>query len=280
MADPTLLNVEKLSVRFPSDRGPVEVVHSISFAMGAEKLGLVGESGSGKSMTARALIGLVAKPGRVTADRLTLDGEDLTALTPRQWKHWRGSKIGLVLQDPKFALDPVMSIGRQVEEPLKLHTTAKKAERRERALAMLEAVGLPDPLRAYHSYPHQLSGGMGQRVMLAATLIAEPRLLIADEPTSALDRDLRDQVLDLMLKLVDERQMGLILISHDLDQVARFCDRALVMYRGDIVDRLPAAELANSEHPYTKTLWACRPSPETFGTLLPTLDRVSLGAGA
>ena len=153
-----------------------------------------------------------------------------------------------------------------------------RAERRERALAMLENVGLENPREVYGLYPGELSGGMGQRVMIASMLIAGPRLLIADEPTSALDRDLRDQVLALLAKLVEEQRMGLLLISHDLQQVSRFADRALVMYRGKIVDEQPAAKIASSTHPYTHTLWSCRPSPATHGTKLPTLRREAVEA--
>ena len=159
---------------------------------------------------------------------------------------------------------------------MRLHARLSRAERRDQALAMLAAVGLDNPAEVYRLYPGELSGGMGQRVMIAAMLIAGPRLLVADEPTSALDQELRDQVLDLLTRLVAERGMGLLLISHDLQQVARFADRALVMYRGRIVDEQPAASLARSDHPYTRTLWACRPSAATYGTRLPVLRREEL----
>jgi peptide/nickel transport system ATP-binding protein len=188
----------------------------------------------------------------------------------------RGARAGLVLQDPRFALNPVQTIGRQVEEPLLLHSRLGKAERRSRALDMLAAVGLDNPAEVYRLYPGELSGGMGQRVMIAAMLIGGPMLLVADEPTSALDQELRDQVLELLTRLVQERGMGLLLISHDLQQVARFADRALVMYRGRIVDEQPAASLSRSDHPYTRTLWECRPSAATYGTRLPTLRREAL----
>ncbi|KPX39349.1 Dipeptide transporter dppD-like protein [Pseudomonas syringae pv. helianthi] len=159
------------------------------------------------------------------------------------------------------------------EEALVLHTRLGRRERREKVLHMLEAVGLPDPLAIYDRYPHELSGGMGQRVMLAAMLINDRRLLIADEPTSALDSGLRDQILELILGLVEQRNMGLLLISHDLPLVARYCDRALVMYRGRIVDRCKAAGLATASNPYTQTLWRCQPSALSYGHALPTLDR-------
>jgi peptide/nickel transport system ATP-binding protein len=275
MADP-ILDVAALTIGFPWGSGLIDVVRGISFAVGAERVALVGESGSGKTMTARAVMGLVPAPGEVGARRLRLLGEDLLGLAPRRWNELRGASIGLVLQDPRFALNPVQTVGRQVEEPLLLHDRLGRAERRERALAMLAAVGLDNPAEVYRLYPGELSGGMGQRVMIAAMLIGGPKLLVADEPTSALDKALRDQVLDLLARLVEERGMGLLLISHDLQQVARFADRALVMYRGRIVDEQPAAALSRSSHPYTRTLWECRPSAATFGTRLPTLDRAAL----
>ena len=256
------------------------MVKGISFAIGTERVALVGESGSGKTMTARAVMGLVPAPGRVRATRLELLGNNLLTLDASGWNRLRGASIGLVLQDPRFALNPVQRVGWQVEEPLRLHARLSRAERRDQALAMLAAVGLDNPAEVHRLYPGELSGGMGQRVMIAAMLIAGPRLLVADEPTSALDQELRDQVLDLLTRLVAERGMGLLLISHDLQQVARFADRALVMYRGRIVDEQPAASLARSDHPYTRTLWACRPSPRTYGTRLPVLRREELEFGA
>jgi peptide/nickel transport system ATP-binding protein len=275
MADP-ILDVAELTIGFPAGIGLINVVRGISFAVGAERVALVGESGSGKTMTARAVMGLVPAPGEVRARRLNLLGEDLLGLAPRRWNELRGASIGLVLQDPRFALNPVQTVGRQVEEPLLLHDRLGRAERRERALAILAAVGLDNPAEVYRLYPGELSGGMGQRVMIAAMLIGGPKLLVADEPTSALDKALRDQVLDLLARLVEERGMGLLLISHDLQQVGRFADRALVMYRGRIVDEQPAAALSRSLHPYTRTLWECRPSAATFGSRLPTLDRAAL----
>ncbi|MCR8717080.1 ABC transporter ATP-binding protein [Pseudomonas syringae] len=269
-----LLNVKGLRIGFPGPGSElIEVVKSIDFSVGTEKVALVGESGSGKSLTARALLGLVASPGQVTAEQMSLAGDDLRSLTAKQWQGLRGTRLSLVLQDPKYSLNPVLKVGTQVAEALVLHTRLGRRERREKVLDMLEAVGLPNPLALYDSYPHELSGGMGQRVMLAAMLINDPRLLIADEPTSALDSGLRDQILELILGLVEQRNMGLLLISHDLPLVARYCERALVMYRGQIVDRCHAAELATASNPYTRTLWSCQPSARTYGQPLPTLDR-------
>lgn len=271
--DNNLLTVERLSVALP---GSPPLVKDISFSMGQERLALVGESGSGKSLTARALMGLLPPPLQLQAQRLTLGGDDLTRLNERQWNRLRGNKVAMVMQDPKHALNPTQPIGRQVEEPLLLHTRLGRAERREKVLDMLAAVGLPDPQALRQRYPHQLSGGMGQRVMLAIALINDPQLLIADEPTSALDHQMRDQVLQLIENLVEQRNMGLILISHDLQQVAHYCERVLVMYKGELLDQLPADRLASATHPYTRTLWSCRPSRETHGKPLPVLDRALL----
>lgn len=273
--DNTLLTVERLAIGVPGPQ-PVALVKNISFSMGRERLALVGESGSGKSLTARALMELLPPPLQLQAQRLTLGGEDLTCLSEHQWSRLRGDRVAMVMQDPKHALNPNQPIGRQVEEPLVLHAKLSRAERREKVLEMLAAVGLPDPAALCRRYPHQLSGGMGQRVMLAIALINDPQLLIADEPTSALDHQMRDQVLQLIDNLVVQRNMGLILISHDLQQVAHHCERVLVMYKGELLDQLPAAELAQATHPYTRTLWACRPSRETRGKPLPVLDRALL----
>ena len=271
--DNPLLTVERLSVALPASP---PLVKDISFSMGQERLALVGESGSGKSLTARALMGLLPPPLQLQAQRLTLGGDDLTRMNERQWNRLRGNKVAMVMQDPKHALNPTQPIGRQVEEPLLLHTRLGRAERREKVLDMLAAVGLPDPQALSQRYPHQLSGGMGQRVMLAIALINDPQLLIADEPTSALDHQMRDQVLQLIENLVEQRNMGLILISHDLQQVAHYCERVLVMYKGELLDQLPADRLASATHPYTRTRWSCRPSRETHGKTLPVLDRALL----
>lgn len=275
MPDP-LYSVENLRVRFDA----AEVVRGISFTLGREKVGLVGESGSGKSMTARALLGLIRRPGLVTADRLDFAGTDLRDASPATWRTLRGSGIGFVLQDPKYALNPVIPVGRQIEETLILHAKLSRAERRERVLEAMADVGLPNPAKLYDAFPHEVSGGMGQRVMLAAMTINRPRLLIADEPTSALDAGTRNQVLDLLDRLAAERDMGVFLISHDLPLVSGFCDRLLVMYRGEIVDSCRADELKNARSAYTRTLWDCRPSAATRGTRLPTLDRAAFGETA
>ncbi len=264
-----LLQVEDLSISFPSANGPVRIVDGVSFSVGREVVALVGESGSGKSMTGRAIMGLLPSRAKVAAARLSFDNQDLTALPEKGWNSLRGSGMGLILQDPKYSLNPAHRIGRQVEEALLLHTKLSAAERRERALDMLDKVGLPDVSRIYSSYPAALSGGMGQRVMIAAMLINRPKLLIADEPTSALDRGLQDQILTLLRSLSEELGMGLLLISHDLQQVSRYADRVMVMRRGKIDEQMASADLANAKSDYTRALWAARPSAATYGTRLP-----------
>jgi peptide/nickel transport system ATP-binding protein len=279
MADVPLLSVDGLSIHSAAGAAGRPLVDTISFEVGTERVALVGESGSGKSLTARALMGLLRKPLEVTAGRLQFEGRDLRSLSVRQWTQLRGTGLALILQDPRHALNPVLTVERQMDEVLRIHRREMTAaERRDRILEMIQSVGLPDPRRVLGSYAHELSGGMGQRVMLAMMLINGPRLLIADEPTSALDIALRDQVLELIASLVETRRMGLLLISHDLQQVAKYCDRVLVMYRGKIVDRRSAAAVSSSDHPYTRMLWACRPSGRTYGTLLPVIDRGTLSA--
>lgn len=268
MTEP-LLSVEDLSIAFPSEEGPVRVVDGISFSVGREVVALVGESGSGKSMTGRAIMGLLPRRAEVRAKRLAFDGQELTTLSASGWNRLRGSGLGLILQDPKYSLNPAHRVGRQVEEALLLHTRLSAAERREQALDMLDKVGLLDPKRVYSSYPATLSGGMGQRAMIAAMLINRPKLLIADEPTSALDRSLQEQILTLLRSLTEEFGMGLLLISHDLQQVSRYADRVMVMHHGKIEEQMASADLANAKSDYTRALWAARPSAATYGTRLP-----------
>jgi peptide/nickel transport system ATP-binding protein len=265
-----LLSVRGLRIRSDGNRER-SIVDSISFDVGIERVALVGESGAGKSLTARALMGLIDPPLEVSADCLQFEGEDLRALSPRRWTRLRGERMSLVFQDARYALNPVLTVGRQLEEMVSLHGRISAGERRQRVHEMLKAVGLSDR-RLARAYPHQLSGGMGQRAMLAMMLINGPRLLIADEPTSALDVALRGQMLELICESVRIRGMGLLLISHDLHQVVRYCQRVLVMYRGRIVDGGPAAELAKSTHPYTRALWDCVPSGRTHGMQLPVFD--------
>jgi len=253
----TRLTVQGLSIDYPSAR----VVNNVSFTLGNERLALVGESGSGKSMTARALMGLVRRPGVVSAETLNVLGHDLLTLNDRRWRALRGNDIAMVLQDPRYAL----------EEALTLHQRLSRRARLEAVKAAVAAVGLDLPVLS--RYPGELSGGMGQRVMIAIALLNNPKVLIADEPTSALDSRLRNQILELLVEQCEQRQMAMLLISHDLPLVAQHCHRVLVMYQGAQVDEMPARELPQATHPYTRTLWTCRPDASTYGQMLPTLDR-------
>ncbi len=259
--------VDALNIDYPAAR----VVNNLSFTLGNERLALVGESGSGKSMSARALMGLVRKPGIVSAYRLNVLGNDLLTLSTRRWQALRGNGIAMVLQDPRYALNPAQNVAAQLDEALTLHQRLPRAERLGRIHDIIRAVGLNE--HVLQRYPGELSGGMGQRVMIAIALINNPQVLIADEPTSALDARLRNQILELLVQQSEERQMAMLLISHDLPLVAEHCDRVLVMYQGEKVDEMAASRLPQATHPYTRTLWTCRPDANTYGQILPTLDR-------
>ncbi len=268
-----LLEVDNLRVSFPSPQGRVEVVRGVSFSLGKERLGIVGESGSGKSMTGRAILKLIRSPGKVTADKLNFDGIDILGQSEKQMRAIRGASISMVMQDPKFSLNPVMTVGAQIAEALVTHTKLPRAEINARVLSMLEAVRINDPERVAGLYPHEVSGGMGQRIMIAMMLIPEPDLLIADEPTSALDVSVQAQVLDIIDDLVTSKGMGLILISHDLNLVSRYCDRIMVMNSGEVVEACVASELSNAQHPYTRGLLAAMPQMNETREELPVLDR-------
>ena len=268
-----LLTVKNLRISFPSRQGPVEVVRGVSFAMGKERLGIVGESGSGKSQTGRAILGLTPPPGTATADTLDFDGIDLLGASRSMWRDIRGERISMVMQDPKFSLNPVMTIGRQLTETYRTHRKASHQEARERGLEILNAVQIRDAERVMNAYPHELSGGMGQRAMIAMMLVTEPELLIADEPTSALDVTVQIEVLRILDRLVTDRGMGLIFISHDLRLVSSFCDRVLVMYAGQVVEEVKATELTRAKHPYTQGLFNGLPKIEGGQRPLPTLQR-------
>jgi len=253
MAKP-LLEVEDLHVSFKGAHRTVQAVRGISFSVGREKLGIVGESGSGKSLTGRTILKLTPKTASIQAKRMSFDGIDLLAAGERQMQGIRGNRISMILQDPKFSLNPLMRVGQQITEAYRLHHRVGRREAEARALAMLEAVKIRDPARVFQLFPHEVSGGMGQRIMIAMMLIPEPDLIIADEPTSALDVTVRRQVLTILDELVTRRGTGLIFISHDLNLVADFCDRVLVMYAGRIMEDIPARELHNARHPYTRAL--------------------------
>ena len=269
----TLLTVDNLSVSFPTRNDEFQAVRGVSFSLGKERLGIVGESGSGKSLTGRAILRLIRPPGKVSADRIDLEGDDLLSMTEKQMRRVRGQRISMVMQDPKFSLNPVMRVGEQIVEAYRQASSGSRAERKQQALAMLESVAIRDPERVFNAYPHELSGGMGQRVMIAMMLIPDPRILIADEPTSALDVTVQMQVLKIMDKLVQERGMGLIFISHDLNLVSSFCDRVLIMYAGQIVETCKADKLYEARHPYTQGLLNSLPRLDAPRDRLSVLER-------
>jgi peptide/nickel transport system ATP-binding protein len=268
-----LLEIEDLRVSFHLRTGTVEAVRGVSFQLGRERLGIVGESGSGKSQTGRAILGLTPPPGEVSAKRLDFDGIDLLKASRRTLRALRGGRISMVMQDPKYSLNPVMTIGEQIVEAYQAHARASRSEARDRTLAMLEAVKIRDPRRVFSLYPHEVSGGMGQRAMIAMMLVTEPDLLIADEPTSALDVTVAIEVLRILDELVSERGMGLVFISHDLKLVSSFCDRVLVMYAGRVVEEVAAKDLKQAKHPYTQGLIRCLPTLTNEVRPLPTLNR-------
>jgi len=268
-----LLEIEDLNVTFRSRKQTVRAVRGISFSMGREKLGIVGESGSGKSVTGRSILGLIRPPGEVRLRRLIFDGLDLKDASDATLQKIRGRRISMVMQDPKYSLNPVMTVGRQIGEAYRIHRRVSRSEARSKTLEMLAAVRIRDPDRVYSAYPHEVSGGMGQRIMLAMMLIPDPDLLIADEPTSALDVTVQLQLLAILDDLVTERGMGLILISHDLELVASFCDRVVIMYAGQIMEVCDAKKLDQARHPYTRGLMNCLPRIGGERTELPVLKR-------
>ncbi|MBC2835226.1 ABC transporter ATP-binding protein [Paragemmobacter straminiformis] len=271
----TLLSVKDLRVTFDTEAGVVEAVRGVSFSLGRERLGIVGESGSGKTMTGRSVLRLIRPPGRIDAAEMVFDGQDLMKASEREMRALRGQRIAMVMQDPKYSLNPVMQVGAQLMEGLRQRDRLGGAEAKKKAIAALEAVQIRDPERVMAAYPHELSGGMGQRVMIAMMLIPNPDLLIADEPTSALDVTVQAEVLSILDGLVRDRGMGLIFISHDLRLVARFCDRVLVMYKGKIVEELAARDLLAAKHPYTQGLLNCLPRIGGDRGPLPGLDRTA-----
>ncbi|MEL6335413.1 MAG: ABC transporter ATP-binding protein [Pseudomonadota bacterium] len=269
-----LLEVEDLRVAFNTPKGRVDAVRGVSFTLArGERLGVVGESGSGKSQTGRAILGVSDRRAEIAARSIRFDGTELTTAAPAQLRKLRGSRMSMILQDPKFSLNPVMAVGTQIAEAVTAHARVSRKEARDRARAMLEAVQIRDPDRVMAAYPHELSGGMGQRVMIAMMTISEPDLVIADEPTSALDVAVADAVLEVLDDVVRRRGAGLIFISHDLNLVARFCDRLLIMYAGRVVESCAAADLAQATHPYTQGLLACLPRLDQPVDTLATLRR-------
>ncbi|WP_377297098.1 ABC transporter ATP-binding protein [Rhizobium sp. SGZ-381] len=266
----TILDVRNLRIRYGGST--TEAVRGVSFTLGRERLGIVGESGSGKSTVGRALLRLL--PGAtITADTLRFDDMNLLSLSEKEMLKVRGRRMSMILQDPKFSLNPIRRVGDQVAETYLRHFKCSRREAHEKAVAMLEAVKIRDAERVFKQYPHEISGGMGQRVMIAMMLLADPDLVIADEPTSALDVTVRLQVLTILDGLVRDRGIGLIMISHDLNLVRNFCDRVLIMYAGKVVETLKAGELDQARHPYTQGLLAAQPRIGGTRQPLAVLDR-------
>jgi len=268
-----LIEVEDLWVKFRLRAGDMTAVRGLSFTLGREKLAIVGESGSGKSTVGRALLGLLSPNAVVEAKALRFRGTDILSASPREMCQIRGARISMILQDPKFSLNPVITVGEQIAEAYRAHHKVGRHEAKKNALEMLEAVQIRSPERVYGLYPHQVSGGMGQRIMIAMMLISDPDVIIADEPTSALDVTVRLQILAILDDLVRKRGMGLIFISHDLNLVRSFCDRVVIMYGGQVMETIAATDLDKVQHPYSRGLLDSLPSLETRRPALPVLRR-------
>lgn len=270
-----LLDVRNLHVDFINGGAVTNAVRGVSFELGREKLAIVGESGSGKSTVGRALLRLHPAKARIVADRMQFGDVDLRSVSEAQMRGIRGKRISMIMQDPKYSLNPVVCVGDQIAEAWLTHHPGKKAEAKAKVLEMLDVVRIRQPERVYSLYPHEISGGQGQRIMIAMMLITDPELVIADEPTSALDVSVRLQVLGLLDDLVKSRGLGLIFISHDINLVRSFCDRVLVMYAGRVVESIAARDLDNAQHPYTQGLINALPDIHHRRPVLPVMQRQS-----
>jgi len=272
----TLCEIDNLRIAFEAHDGTLtEAVRGISLTVArGERLGIVGESGSGKSLTGRALLGLLPSSARWSADAMRIDNHNLLAMRPKERRRLCGTQMSMILQDPKYSLNPVMTVAQQMREAFSRHSPKQNAKAmRERIVAALDAVHIRDPQRVADAYPHELSGGMGQRVMIAMMVSSGPSLLIADEPTSALDVLVSMQVLSVLDEMIAKHNTGLIFISHDLPLVMSFCDRVLVMVGGRVVETCAARDLAHARHPYTRGLLAASPPLRNPPDELPVLQR-------
>ena len=269
-----LLAVEGLRTQFATSGGTVRAVDGLSFAIErGEVLGLVGESGCGKSVTSLSIMRLVPPPGRVTAGRILLDGDDLLDKDAEAMRRVRGARIAMVFQEPMTSLNPVFTIGDQIAAAVRAHEGGGRRAAWERAVEMLDRVQVPSPRERARDYPHQLSGGLRQRAMIALALAPGPQLLIADEPTTALDVTIQAQILDLLRRLQAERGMAVLLITHDLGVVAELCHRVAIIYAGRIVEMAPVAKIFEEPlHPYTRGLLRCLPHPSRFGQPLSSIE--------
>ena len=267
-----ILDVRNLSVSYQSQRGLINAIRNVSFTLGCEKVGIVGESGSGKSTLGRTIMGVLPESAH-TEGQILFNDENLLALPERRMREIRGGGISMIMQDPKFSLNPVMRVGDQISEAFRAHSHSDKTLAKKKSLELMESVRIRNPERVYKLFPHEISGGMGQRIMIAMMLVAGPKLVIADEPTSALDVTVRMEVLSVLDEMVSSRHVGLLFISHDLNLVAKFCDRVLIMYAGRIVDACRSCELPDSPHPYTQGLFASLPKLDEPQKRLAVLQR-------
>ena len=281
-----LVEIKNLSIRFPEGNSTFEAVKGISFSIGkGEIVGVVGESGSGKSMSALALMGLLPKDAEIASGSLCFQGEDLVTMKPEKRRQLCGSKMAMVFQEPMTSLNPVYPVGKQVQEAILLHQKVSKEEAKQRVLDIFRAVGIPEPEKRYKSYPHQLSGGLRQRVMIGMAMVCRPKVMIADEPTTALDVTIEAQILQLMKKLCEEQGTSIILITHNMGVVAEICDYVYVMYAGKVMEQAETFELFDhTAHPYTKGLLKSIPKldeqPErlyTIGGVVPNLLHLPKG---
>lgn len=279
-SEQNLLSVKNLSVTFGTEANPFHAVDRVSFHVKAgEVLGIVGESGSGKSVSSLALMGLIDFPGKVTADALMFEDTNLLTLNEKARRRITGDEISMIFQDPMTSLNPSFTVGNQIMEAIEVHQGGSKKERKAKAIDLLHQVGIPAPEQRINNYPHQLSGGMSQRVMIAMAIACDPELLIADEPTTALDVTIQAQIIELLLSLQREKNMGLILITHDLALVAEAADRVVVMYAGQIVETGPAKEIFKApKHPYTQALMNSLPESSEGKDRLKALPGVVPGA--
>ncbi|MCV9879463.1 ABC transporter ATP-binding protein [Brenneria sp. KBI 447] len=267
------MDVENLRVGFVNGGVVTDAVRGVSFTLGCEKLAIVGESGSGKSTVGRALLRLHPHSARITANKLRFGDTDLLTADEVRMRQIRGKRMSMIMQDPKYSLNPVVCVGDQIAEAYLAHHRVSRQEAKQKVMTMLEVVRIRQPERVYRLFPHEISGGQGQRIMIAMMLITEPEVVIADEPTSALDVSVRLQVLAMLDDLVGERGLGLIFISHDINLVRSFCDRVLVMYAGRVVESIAAADLDNAQHPYTRGLLNSLPDIDHPRPRLPVMNR-------
>ena len=277
-----ILKVRDLSVSFATNSGPAKVIEEVSFSMDhGRTLGLVGESGCGKSVTAMSIIRLLpSPPSRVESGQVIFDGQDLLKLDDAAMRNIRGNRIGMIFQEPMTSLNPTFSIGFQIGEVLRLHRGLGQRQARDRCIELLDMVGVGSPAARIDQYPHQLSGGLRQRVMIAIAIACNPVLLIADEPTTALDVTIQAQILDLLVRLQKDLDMSILMITHDLGVVAEFCDHVVVMYAGRIVEKAPVDQIFDQpRHPYTRGLLVSVPQIGNKRTYLPTIPGMVPGIG-